>query len=207
MLRFVAAALAVSQVSCFVSPIPIHAPKTSALSAHNAHNGRRNFIQTITSVGTAIVVPFILPSIANARSGDSSNMKLPSYIDFLIEKNAQGLPIDPSTLVYQGPDIEIQLRRIGEAGNRLPEIVTLAEDKKWSQVQGIISGPLGTLLQTMNTVASIAGTKEATNAAKLVKADIFAIGAAATKKDGVACIKAANKAEEDLEKFVKSAFK
>lgn len=33
--------------------------------------------------------------------------------------------------------------------DRLPEIATLAEEKKWSQVQGIITGPLGTLLQTL----------------------------------------------------------
>mmetsp|Transcript_7540 Transcript_7540/g.17092 ORF Transcript_7540/g.17092 Transcript_7540/m.17092 type:complete len:215 (-) Transcript_7540:888-1532(-) len=207
--RLVAAAFAMSlpNVSCFTTPNFIIAPKTPALSAHNSHNGRRDFIQTtITSVGTAIIVPSILPSVANARSGDSSNIVMPSYIDYLIEKNAQGQE-DTSAMLYKGPDIEIQLRRIGEAALRLPEVSTLAEEKKWSQVQGIISGPLGTLLQTMNSIASIVGTKEATNAAKLVKTHLFEIGAAAGKKDSATCIKAASKAEVDLEKFVKIAFK
>ena len=57
--------------------------------------------------------------------------------------------IDPNDMLYKGPDIEVQLKRIGEAGARLPEVAALAEEKKWSQVQGIITGPLGTLLQTI----------------------------------------------------------
>ena len=128
---------------------------------------------------------------------------MPNYIEYLIEKNAEGQPRDYS---YKGPDAETQLRRIGEAGNRLPEIATLAEEKKWSQVQGIITGPLGTLLQTMNSVVSIAGTKEAKDAAKLVKTDLLEIGVAAGRKESASCIKAADNASRDLQKFVMIAF-
>lgn len=201
--RLVVAALALSLplASCFVpSPrtIPVK-PQSSALSAHNSQ--RRHFIQTIASVGTAIIIP----SAANADKGKSASIKLPNYIDYLIEKNAEGDPIEG--ILYSGPDPETQLRRIGEAAARLPEIKGLAEDKKWSQVQGIISGPLGTLLQTLNSVSSIAGTKEAKDAAKAVKNDLLEIGASAGRKDSAPCIKAAAKAEVDLEKFVKIAFK
>eukprot|EP00986_Skeletonema_menzelii_P000598 scaffold162_cov143-Skeletonema_menzelii.AAC.17 len=126
---------------------------------------------------------------------------MPNYIEFLIEKNKV---VDPTTLLYQGPDIELQLKRIGEAGARLPEVAALAEEKKWSQVQGIITGPLGTLLQTMNNVAN---AKEATAAAKTVKQDLNDINAASQRKDSALCIKAAGKAAADLEKFVNIAFK
>jgi hypothetical protein len=105
-------------------------------------------------------------------------------------------------LLYKGPDIALQLRRIGESANRLPEIANLSAEKKWSQVQGIITGPLGTLLQTMNSLAS-AASKEAKDAAKLVKNDLNDINAAAGKKDSGAVTKAAEKASKDLEKFVK----
>ena len=99
------------------------------------------------------------------------------------------------------------MRRIGDAGNRLPEIASLAEEKKWSQITGIITGPLGTLLQTLNSVASIAGTKEAKSLAQTVKADILNIGVAAGKKDGASCITYADKAAQaDLSKFVMVAF-
>ena len=183
--------------SCFTNPRMITAYPSKTSAALYATNSRRNFI-----VGVSAIVPSILPSIANADAS-SANIKMPNYIEYLIEKNKV---IDPNDMLYRGPDVETQLRRIGEAGNRLPEIATLAEEKKWSQVQGIITGPLGTLLQTINSVASISGTKEAKDLAKLVKADLFEIGVAAGKRQSELCIKAADKTTKDLSKFVMVAF-
>lgn len=180
---------------------------TTLSACDSSNDGRRKFLKSIvtTTIGTTtIVISSTIPSVANAKNGDSSNIVLPNYIEYLIEKNAEGQPRD---YIYKGPDAETQLRRIGEAGNRLPEIAALAEEKKWSQVQGIITGPLGTLLQTMNSVVSIAGTKEAKDAAKLVKTDLLEIGAAAGRKESASCIKAADNASKDLQKFVMIAFK
>ena len=76
----------------------------------SAHSDRREFIQTtFTKFGIAVIVPSIsiLPSNANADAGSSANMKLPNYIDFLIEKNAQGLVENPDKLLYKGPDVEV----------------------------------------------------------------------------------------------------
>lgn len=199
-LRIVLVVLAASLASCFVAPKLDGGAqkKQSFLCASN--NNRREFVQTLVAGSTAILIP----SIANAKDGDSAKIVLPNYVEFLIEQNKR---TDPDLLLYKGPDIELQLRRIGEAAVRLPEVATLAEAKKWSQVQGIITGPLGTLLQTLNSVASIAGTKEAASAVKTVKQDLNDINAASQKKDSALCIKAAGKASVDLEKFVKIAFK
>ncbi|KAL7456638.1 hypothetical protein ACHAWC_010859 [Mediolabrus comicus] len=198
-LRIALVVLAASFASCFVaSKLGGGAQKQSFLCASN--NNRREFVRTIVAGSTAILIP----SIANAKDGDSAKIVLPNYVEYLIEQNKR---TDPDLLLYKGPDIELQLRRIGEAAVRLPEVATLAEAKKWSQVQGIITGPLGTLLQTLNSVASIAGTKEAASAVKTVKQDLNDINAASQKKDIALCIKAAGKASVDLEKFVKIAFK
>lgn len=199
-LRIALVVLAASFASCFVAPkLGGGAQKQSFLCASN--NNRREFVRTIVAGSTAILIP----SIANAKDGDSAKIVLPNYVEYLIEQNKR---TDPDILLlYKGPDIELQLRRIGEAAVRLPEVATLAEAKKWSQVQGIITGPLGTLLQTLNSVASIAGTKEAASAVKTVKQDLNDINAASQKKDSALCIKAAGKASVDLEKFVKIAFK
>lgn len=190
------AAVALKSASCFVSQ------RSSTLKQTNLYavNNRRDFVRSVVAGSSTILIP----SIANAKGGDSATIVLPNYVEFLIEKNKV---VDPSTLLYQGPDIETQLRRIGEAGARLPEVAALAEEKKWSQVQGIITGPLGTLLQTMNNVVSAAGTKEAAAAAKTVKQDLNDINAASQRKDSALCIKAAGKATADLEKFVNVAFK
>ena len=198
-LRIALVVVAGSLASCFVAPkLGGGAQKQSFLCASN--NNRREFVRTIVAGSTAILIP----SIANAKDGDSAKIVLPNYVEYLIEQNKR---TDPDLLLYKGPDIELQLRRIGEAAVRLPEVATLAEAKKWSQVQGIITGPLGTLLQTLNSVASIAGTKEAASAVKTVKQDLNDINAASQKKDSALCIKAAGKASVDLEKFVKIAFK
>lgn len=190
-------AVALKSALCFVSH------RSSTLKQTNLYavnNNRRDFVRSVVACSSTILIP----SIANAKGGDSATIVLPNYVEFLIEKNKV---VDPSTLLYQGPDIETQLRRIGEAGARLPEVAALAEEKKWSQVQGIITGPLGTLLQTMNNVVSAAGTKEAAAAAKTVKQDLNDINAASQRKDSALCIKAAGKATADLEKFVNVAFK
>ena len=198
-LKIVLVVVAASLASCFVAPkLGNGVQKQSFLCASN--NNRREFVQTLVAGSTAILIP----STANAKDGDSAKIVLPNYVEYLIEQNKR---TDPDLLLYKGPDIELQLRRIGEAAVRLPEVATLAEAKKWSQVQGIITGPLGTLLQTLNSVASIAGTKEAASAVKTVKQDLNDINAASQKKDSALCIKAAGKASVDLEKFVKIAFK
>ena len=54
-------------------------------------NCRREFLKTVVSSSAATIVT--VPSIVNASYGDSSNIKLPNYIEFLIEKNKQ---VDPS---------------------------------------------------------------------------------------------------------------
>ena len=105
-----------------------------------------------------------------------------------------------------------QLRRLSDAANRLTDIQELAENKKWSQVQGVISGPLGTLLQTMNTVVSANGGdgttkgKQVKEASAAIKGDIIAIGQAATRKSAEGCIQAADKAMGDLKIFVEVAY-
>ncbi len=117
-------------------PKPNFVSSPSDLYATKSNPDRRGFLGQ-TAAAAAASVGFFQPSIANAGYGDSSNIVLPNYIEYLIEKNKQ---VDPDSILYKGPDIETQLRRIGDAGNRLPEIAKLAEEKKWSQVQGIITG-------------------------------------------------------------------
>ena len=98
-------------VSCFTS-IGNDVYNHNNGNALSSHSDRREFIQTtFTKFGIAVIVPSILPSIANADAGSSANMKLPNYIDFLIEKNAQGLVDDPDKLLYKGPDVEVLCTR------------------------------------------------------------------------------------------------
>ena len=142
------------------------------------------------------------PQPAHAAYGESSNLELPNYIEFLIEKNAVA---DPDRFLYSGPDPKVQLQRLLDASKRLGDIPALAEDKKWSQVQGILSGPLGTLAQTLNFIAKDA-TPNVQAKAKQVKDDIFGINLAASKKNQAEVVSKTKAATTSLEAFVRAAF-
>ena len=155
----------------------------------------------VSSAGFAAIL--VAPPIAKAEYGAGASMELPNYIDFLIEKSKT---VDPSKILYQGADRDVQLKRVAKAAKRLQEIPALAEKKKWSEITGILTGPLGELLQTFATVSLGNPSPKVKDAAKKVKQDLFEIGTAASKKDGNACKKATDKALKDLEKFIDVAF-
>lgn len=147
------------------------------------------------------VMTVISTKVANAAKDESANIQLPSYIDFLIERNTS---IDTSKRLYQGADTEIQLKRIAEAVARLKEIPDIAAQKKWSQIQGILTGPLGTLLQTMTTLSRY--SDEARKAAGKVKSDLLLIAKETSNKNTENIVKATAAAILDLESFVKIVF-
>ena len=60
---------------------------------------------------------------------------------------------------------------------------SIAREKKWSQVQGILTGPLGTLIQTMNSLCKDTDSSEAKKAAAKVKSDIIVVSQEATRKN------------------------
>jgi len=169
-------------------------------------SSRRSFIlQRILVPAATLTVS--LP--AYAKYGSGTSMELPSYIDYLIEKNTG---TDNSKALYTGADPATVLRRLAESESRLGEIEELAEQKKWSQINGIITGPLGTLFSTMNQIVSIVSssspkrTKQVQDAVKKVKTDIFAIGQAADRKNADGCKKQAEMASSDLKALLEIAF-
>ena len=157
-------------------------------------------VHLISSISAIAAATTTTPQLALASYGSSSRMEFPSYIDFLIEKNQQ---VDAGTFLYKGVDTTTILERLVSARTRLVDIAPLAQQGKWSQVQGVLTGPLGTLGQTLSLLA--ANDKKALAAAKIVKQDVVEIGQAAAKKDVEGCTKSADQAIQDLEAFVKTA--
>lgn len=139
---------------------------------------------------------------AFAGYGETSTMELPNYIEYLIEKNSV---TDPDAFLYKGPDPKVQLQRLLDASKRLADIPPLASEKKWSQVQGILTGPLGTLGQTLNMIAKDS-TPDVQSKAKKVKETIFSINTAASNKNQADVVAKAQAAGADLAAFVRAAF-
>ena len=172
-------------------------------------SNRRSFLEETSLILLPIVALTVAPSSSHAKSGDSSNMALPSYIDYLIEKNAAA---KDSTTLYQGADPATVLGRLSVSERRLGEVYTLAEEKKWSQITGLVTGPLGTLSMTMNQIVSITSTnspkktKQVQEAVRKVKEDILGIGQAAARKNTIACTKQTDLASADLKALLQIAF-
>lgn len=187
--------------------------KLTSTSLTSTSTTRRSTVGTIMS--TMMLLFFLLPfsscpQSAIASYGDSTKIELPNYIEYLIEKNAS---VDSSKILYKGADMEVQLKRISDASLRLKDIPSIAREKKWSQIQGILTGPLGTLVQTMNALnkglssSSSAADEEAAKVASAkVKADLIRISQEATKKDEMGVIKASQQAQDDLEAFARLVF-
>ena len=172
-------------------------------------SNRRSFLEETSLILLPIVALTVAPFPSHAKSGDSSNMALPSYIDYLIEKNAAA---KDSTTLYQGADPATVLGRLSVSERRLGEVYTLAEEKKWSQITGLVTGPLGTLSMTMNQIVSITSTnspkktKQVQEAVRKVKEDILGIGQAAARKNAIACTKQTDLASADLKALLQIAF-
>jgi hypothetical protein len=97
------------------------------------------------------------------------------------------------------------LQRIDKASASLATIPALAQAKKWSQVNGVLTGPLGELVLTMQGLAKQSeNTIEAMAIAKKVKGDIIDIGQASDKKLGNKVLEYHQKATDDLVAFIKS---
>uniref|UniRef100_A0A7S4RV88 Uncharacterized protein n=1 Tax=Ditylum brightwellii TaxID=49249 RepID=A0A7S4RV88_9STRA len=194
------------QVNAFQTPLS--QPKSQTLLNAASDNTRRSFlVKTSTILATTTAFLTTTASPANAKYGDSSNMELPNYIDFLIEKNNYGL-IDSSAVLYKGADPLTLLNRLQDANTRLSkDIIPLVDEKKWSQIQGIVTGPLGTLSQTINSISTAEGAgKNVKEEGKKLKGLVIDIGQMASKKDGEGCKKKVLEAQGQLEVFVKVAF-
>lgn len=173
-------------------------------------SSRRSFFE---ESGRFLLLPaatIVVPFSASAKYGEGTSMELPSYIDYLIEKNTAA---DNSNALYKGADPATVLKRLAESERRLGEIGDLAEKKKWSEINGLITGPLGTLSSSMSQVVSIASTsgtskktKQIEQAVKKVKADVFAIGQEANRKNAEGCSQQAQLASKDLKALLELAF-
>mmetsp|Transcript_24 Transcript_24/g.124 ORF Transcript_24/g.124 Transcript_24/m.124 type:complete len:225 (+) Transcript_24:35-709(+) len=175
------------------------------------HSRREFFLDSVKNVqGISAVAATVAPSSAYAKYGDAPKTELPNYIEFLNEKNNQGFVADPDKVLYKGADPTVLLRRIQQADERLAEIDSLIEQKKWSQIEGLVLGPLGTLSQTVNQILATlpqgSDGKAAKKSAQKLKGDLIAIGQAASKKNAETCRAATNETTLELETFVKAVY-
>lgn len=157
------------------------------------------------------------PVTANAVYGQDAKIELPNPIEDMSRRtNEQCLVeslgtrqclvyLDPEKKLYKQADNQVLLERIEKASASLATIPSLANNKKWSQVNGVLTGPLGQLVLTMQTLAKLSDNQDqAFKLAKTVKGDIIDMGQASDRKQGDKVLEYHQKATDDLVAFVKA---
>jgi hypothetical protein len=165
----------------------------------------------------SLVASMSLPAAASAVYGTDANIEIPNPVETMAARvNGQCLVeslgnreclvyLDPANKLYQGDDNGLLLGRIEKASEALATIPGMIESKKWTQVSGVLLGPLGTLVGTMKQLTNISenGAMAADLATK-TKTDLYAIAQFVERKQGDKALAAHEQATQSLVAFVKS---
>lgn len=157
------------------------------------------------------------PSAASATAGVDANMAFPDVMAGLNDRNTKQCLVeslgnreclvyketDPDKLLYKGIDSAKLVERIEKATGALARIPPLVETKKWNEVTGILTGPMGELSSTLTLLAGTDAPK--TKLARKVKEDLFAMGTATTQRQPDVIMRYHAKAIEDLANFLAAA--
>ncbi len=176
------------------------------------------------------------PPAAHAAYGDVAKIQLPNPLENIILRSNQGCVVESlgnreclvygssDDKVYQGADGQVLVQRLQQAVVALSTIPDLITSKKWSAIQGVLTGPMGTLIATMNQLlqlqrdqqqqssssssvsssVSSVSFKAAEQLALKVKQDLFAISGAADKKLGDKVLQSQQQATADLVAFLQA---
>ena len=115
---------------------------------------------------------------------------------------------DPDNKLYKSADNKILLQRLGTSVEALKRLPSYIENKQWSNVQSVLTGPMGSLSYTQNELVKLIdeGNPVKSQCRDLtgnIRKDLYAISAAIGTKDGKQALINYERASEKLEKFVK----
>jgi hypothetical protein len=163
---------------------------------------RHAILTTIPVVSGILILLAGNAAAANAVAGAGAKIELPNPYQQLAD---QAILADANKFVYQGVDVAVLLRRIEKSMAALATIPAYVETKQWSKITGVLTGPMGDLLQTLNQIAAVASdTNGANQRIKTIKLDLNSMSAAVGRKDTPAILKFHTATTNDLIAFVKA---
>jgi len=171
-------------------------------------------VATTASTSAALVG---LPEPSAATAGVDANMAFPDVMAGMNDRATKQCLVeslgnreclvyketDPDKLLYKEANVEILVERTKKAASALGSIPPLVEKKRWNEVQGILTGPMGELSSTLTLLCGDDASK--TKLARKVKEDLFAMGTATTQRREDVILKYHEAATKDLAKFLESA--
>jgi hypothetical protein len=173
---------------------------------------REALFSLIGQVAAGLGTLFWAPKDSNAVYGADAKLEIPNVMDginnrasgrqCLVESlgNRECLAyLDPDNKLWQNPDSGILLDRLQKAIAAFTEVPELVSSKKWSKISGILTGPMGTLSDTMNMLAKMSGdSMDLKSQTKTIKTTLYEINAAVERKEAEKILKLHEKATKDL---------
>jgi hypothetical protein len=157
------------------------------------------------------------PPAALAAFGADAKIELPDLIQGITDRSTKQCLVeslgsrqclvyaDEGNKLYQGVDSQELLQKIDKASLALANLPDLIESRKWSQVLGVMTGPMGDLVRVMGQIADLSENATASKARiKTFREQLYAISAAVERKDGEKALKFHATATDELVAFVKS---
>mmetsp|Transcript_15025 Transcript_15025/g.22526 ORF Transcript_15025/g.22526 Transcript_15025/m.22526 type:complete len:194 (-) Transcript_15025:1129-1710(-) len=175
---------------------------------------RRSVFASALAAYSVIASPFA----ANAVYGADANIQMPNVAQGMadrLESLVESLGTreclvyeDPANKLYKSVDSKILFERLGasvEALKRLPNYIT---NKQWSNVQSVLTGPMGSLSYNMNELVKLIDEdnplkSQCKDLTGNIRKDLYGISAAIANKDGTQALMNYERATEKMETFVK----
>ena len=155
---------------------------------------------------------------AYASYGDDAKIALPNPLQGLTDRTTRQCLVESlgnreclvyadesSNALFEGYDGQVLLERIDQSSVALAKLPELIASKKWSQVTGVLTGPMGDLIRTMGQLAELSPNKaQAKTKVQQVKKDLYSISDAVGRKDVDQALRFHQAATSSLVAFVKS---
>lgn len=167
------------------------------------------------SLWAASAVAF--PDSAEATAGVDANMAFPDVVGGMNDRNTKQCLVeslgnreclvyketDPDKLLYKGVNADVLVEKVQKATTALGQIPSLVEVKKWNEITGILTGPMGELSSALTMLAG--GDPSKIKLARTVKEDLFGMGTATTQRQPETILKYHALAIKDVAKFLEAA--
>ena len=166
-----------------------------------------------TGIGTSL----LLPDSAQASYGDDAKIELPNPYQQMADRASKQCLVeslgnreclvfaDEANRLYRGADTAALLTRVEKAAAALQTVPELCEARKWSQITGVLTGPMGDLIRTMGQMADLSENADAARGVvATTKKDLYALQDGVSRKDQALVSKSQQAATNDLVAFVKA---
>ncbi|EJK43805.1 hypothetical protein THAOC_37713 [Thalassiosira oceanica] len=148
---------------CHPNPCPVPPNHRRRRNQTRRHPQNQNLLPPPTPPRTRVAATVVgRPDQASAGYGADAKIELPDVIQGMSDRQTKQclveslgnreclVYLDPDNQLYKGSEATLFLERLNGSMNALQDLPTYIETKQWNKVQGVMTGPMGTLSLTMN---------------------------------------------------------